>query len=455
MENFSQITLLLIGAAFSLSLAAFGFVSVNEKEKRAARISFGGAMLGAAFFILAASLPHATRVALLFILLILLIGFLILFFLPIGKIKVENDTSSKRFDERQIMFARANLKSGTPEYESYYALHPEDKAMDDASRAKPGLLSPKSKFFDPILFTAPDASFALTSALRDAVDGTVADAQISLSPTEMTAYIKELTRYFGALDVGVTLLQPAHIYSHTGRGAGTYGAPIELAHKYAIALTVEMDFEMMGAAPYAPVVMESAKQYVESARVAVQVAEVIRSLGYAARAHIDGNYQVIAPLVARDAALGEFGRMSLLMTPNEGPRVRVGVVTTDLPLVTDTREADMATIDFCNICKKCAENCPSKSISFDERKKVDGALRWRINPDTCFAYWNVIGTDCGRCMTVCPFAHPNNFAHNLVRWGISRSGFFRRFALRMDDFFYGRKPAHRPAPAWTDISVKK
>ncbi len=450
MENLTQITLLIIGAAFSLSLVAFGFLSIAEKERRAARVSFSGAVLGTIFFILAASLPNATRVALLLILATLFLGFLILFFLPIGKIKVGNDTPAKRFDEREIIFARANLKPGTLEYESYYALHPEDKMMDDAARAKPGLLSPQSKFFDPILFTAPQASFSLTSALRDSVDGAPASEKIVLTPIEMTSYIKGMTLYFGALDVGITLLQPYHIYSHTGRGAGVYGAPIELDHEYAIALTVEMDFEMMGSAPYAPVVMESAKQYVESARVAVQVAEVIRSMGYAARAHIDGNYQVIAPLVARDAGLGEFGRMSLLMTPHEGPRVRVGVVTTDLPLVADIRVPDAATIDFCNICKKCAENCPSKSISFDEREKTDNASRWRINPETCFAYWSVIGTDCGRCMTVCPFAHPNNFAHNLVRWGIARSGFFRRFALWMDDLFYGRKPDHRPAPAWTD-----
>ncbi|MBT3714019.1 MAG: hypothetical protein HOG15_11770, partial [Anaerolineae bacterium] len=328
MEQFTQITLLLIGSVFSLSLAAFGFVSIAEKEQRAVRVSFSGAVRGAVFFILAASLPASTRATLIFILTAILTGFVILFFLPIGIIKTENDIPSKRFDERKIMFARANLKSGTPEYESYYALHPEDKLTDDGSRDKPGLLSPQSKFFDPILFTAPNASFALTSALRDAVDGTPASEKIALTPIEITAYIKEMTHYFGALDVGITPLQPYHIYSHTGRGVGIYGAPIELDHKYAIALTVEMDFEMMGAAPYAPVVMESAKQYVESARVAVQVAEVIRSLGYAARAHIDGNYQVIAPLVARDAGLGEFGRMSLLMTPQEGPRVRVGVVTT-------------------------------------------------------------------------------------------------------------------------------
>jgi predicted nucleic acid-binding protein len=60
-------------------------------------------------------------------------------------------------------------------------------------------------------------------------------------------------------------------------------------------------------APNAPMVMESGRQYVEAARVAVQLAAAVRTMGYPARAHIDGNYRVIAPLVARDAGQGKRG----------------------------------------------------------------------------------------------------------------------------------------------------
>jgi len=196
-------------------------------------------------------------------------------------------------------------------------------------------------------------------------------------------------------------------------------------------------------------VMESARQYVEAARVALQLGYLIRWLGYPARAHIDGNYRVVAPLVARDAGLGEIGRMGLLMTPELGPRVRLGVVTTDLPLIPDGRRDDVSAIDFCRTCKKCAENCPSRSIPFGDREEINGALRWRIDSDSCFRYWNLIGTDCGRCMAVCPYSHPDNLAHNAVRWAIRHSGAARRGALWLDDVFYGRHPAPRPAPDWT------
>jgi ferredoxin len=174
-------------------------------------------------------------------------------------------------------------------------------------------------------------------------------------------------------------------------------------------------------------------------------------MGYAARAHIDGNYRVIAPLVARDAGLGEIGRIGLLMTPNQGPRVRLGVVTTDAGLISDERRPDASVIDFCQVCMKCAENCPSHSISFGNRQEIDGALRWRINSETCFHYWNVIGTDCGRCMAVCPYSHPDSPVHNLVRWIAARSGAFRRTAVWMDDFFYGKKPQRRLPPEWARL----
>ena len=440
--------LLGIGIFIFLGFTAFGIVSLLEGERRAMWVSFGLALVGAAFFAGAALAPPLLGWTVFGGLVILLLALAILFMLPIGHVERGDQRPASRFDEREIMFARARLEPGSPEYEDYYARHPEHRIADDRFRALPGLLSEQARFYHPFGFAAAEASFYLTEALRDAVDGPVAAERVQASKEEMTHYLKRLAQFYGALDVGVTALEPYHVYSHIGRGTGEYGAPISLAHTHAIAFTVEMDFEMVVTAPKAPTSMETAKEYVESARIAVQLAQAIRSLGYPARAHIDGNYRLIAPLVARDAGLGEIGRMGLLMSPKQGPRLRLGVVTTTLELVPDPREPNRALIDFCTICKKCAQNCPSRSIPFDRRREVDGALRWRIDADTCFRYWNRVGTDCGRCMAVCPYSHPDNWAHNLIRWGIQRSGFFRRLALWLDDLFYGRKPAVKPGPDW-------
>ena len=66
-------------------------------------------------------------------------------------------------------------------------------------------------------------------------------------------------------------------------------------------------------------------------------------------------------------------------------------------------------------------------------------------------YWNVIGTDCGICMTVCPYSHPDSFHHNILRLGIKYSGAVRYGALWMDDFFYGKRPQKKAGPDWTQV----
>jgi reductive dehalogenase len=205
---------------------------------------------------------------------------------------------------------------------------------------------------------------------------------------------------------------------------------------------------MIAAAPAGSTVMESGLQYLNTGSIAMQLASFLRSLGYKSLAHIDGRYEVIAPIVAKDAGLGELGRMGLLMTPSLGPRVRIGVVTTNASLIIDKPTFAPDVIDFCRICKKCADCCPGKAISHTDRENINGDTRWQIDQEECFRYWTVCGTDCGRCMSVCPYSHPNNILHNIVRNGLKNSALFRRFALKMDDFLYGRKPVPGDLPKW-------
>ncbi len=446
-----DLLLYILAVGMLVIFGMFAWFSFQEKEKRAARLSMFIALCGAGLFFLCTLFDDGVKIFLLSLLGIGVISLLVLSLLPIGKITIGNDIPVERFDERDIVFARARLIPGSSNYTAYYQMRPENKKIDDNTRMKPGLLSHEGKMANKFLFTSPEASFSLTEVMGELVEGTAAPEKMSLPIEKMTNYIKGLAMYYGALDVGITKLKPYHVYSHIGRGPGIYGAEIPLDHDYAVAFTVEMDHQMVGANPTPPGVMESAKQYVEAGRVAVQLAEAIRQMGYEARAHIDGNYRVIATLVARDAGLGEIGRMGLLMTPNQGPRVRLGVVTTCLELLTDERIPNEAVIDFCTICKKCADNCPSNSIPFETRQEIDGTLRWRINAESCFLYWNVIGTDCGICMTVCPYSHPDLLPHNILRWGVTRSGFVRRGALWLDDLFYGKKPLLKEPPGWTRV----
>jgi len=439
----------MLGVISFFAFGIFGLASYHEQEPRAAKIAWAIGVGSLVLFMVIALSPLGVHILVLLVLLGLILGGVFWGGLRHQDHFVENDTPTVRFDERDIVFSRIALIEGTADYHSYYKMRPENEEIDAKIRQLPGLLSESAKEGDTILFESANASFMFTEALHHAVEGNEGDEPRNTNPESLTRYIKNFSHFHGAHSVGITELKEPHVYSHSGRGTTPYGQTLEIEHTHAIAFTVEMSYEMMGTAPKAPVVMESARQYVEAARIALQVRFLLSRLGYRARAHIDGDYQVIAPLVARDAGLGEIGRMGLLMTPDLGPRVRIGVVTTDAPLIPDDRLDGSEMIDFCTQCKKCADNCPSRSIPFDDRQLYDGAYRWRIDPVSCFRYWNVIGTDCGVCMKVCPYSHPDTFFHNLLRRVISHSGAGRRFALKLDDVFYGRYPEVRPAPDWT------
>jgi len=443
MAGWAAVLLRILAAASVLGFGWFALASWREGERRALWVSVAVAAGMGVTLGLASALPPIPRLVVIGLLAAGLVTAVGVILAPIGRGLLGHGQPQRRVDERDIMFARARLSPGTPEYDSYYEMRPSLQHVDDRMRALPGLLSPDAEKAEVMAFAATEAAFDLTEAVREAVDGPVAPVPVERDPLELTAVMKRLARYYGAVDVGVARLAPYHVYSHIGRGTGRWGDAISLEHSWALAFTVEMSHPVVACAPEAPVVMESARQYVEAAKVALILAAGIRRLGFEARAHIDGNYRVIAPLVARDAGLGEIGRMGLLMTPGLGPRVRLGIVTTEMPLVADVPTDDRSVIDFCAMCRKCSESCPTGAIPSGDREPVDEGMRWRINSEACFRYWRVIGTDCARCMSVCPYSHPDSPTHNVVRWAIRRSGGARRALLWMDDLFYGRHPTPR------------
>ncbi len=437
------------GLAVFLALGWTALMSAREGEPRAAVLAAVLSVLFAGPFVAVAFIPSSLQAELEIVVLAAAGTVGLALFLPldrVGRSTIEDDVPRVRFDERDVMFSRNELRPDTARYAEYYAANPEKKAADDAFRAEPGLLSPGATAYDRCMFGSAEASFWTIERLRPHVDGEPADERAASDPDEMTGYVKEWTRKLGARSVGVTELREYHLYRVAGRGEA-YGRPVELEHDHAIAFTVEMAKEMVDQAPLAPTVMESAQQYVNAGVIAVQLARFIRNLGYNARAHIDGNYRVVCPLVARDAGLGAIGRMGLLMTPELGPRVRLGVVTTDLPLRVDGRTPDGSVIDFCTHCRKCAEVCPPQAIPFEDRETIGGVRRWQIDQEACFTFWCRVGTDCARCMAVCPYSHPDNALHRSIRSGVRRNPIFRRLAIKMDDLFYG---VNRPPARFAD-----
>jgi len=316
---------------------------------------------------------------------------LAVFLFPFSRIhSMKVRQTGEQVDERDVMFAREEYQPGTEKYEHYYAMRPENKEIDDRIRKLPPLLDPGGRFYDPQASEEIKDTFREIAALTTKVDGGVNPKRLDLGPAEATRKWKEWVRRRGADEVGVARMHPSWVYSHVGRGPEPWGQPINNSHRFAIVYTVEMDFESVDSAPSLPITQEAARRYFQAAEMSVEMARLIRELGYSARAHIsDSNYQIMLPPVAWAAGLGEIGRMGYLVTPRLGPRVRLGAVTTDLPLVPD-RPIVFGVQEFCEICKKCATNCPSAAIPNDSKTVVRGVEKWPINVEQCIRYWRVV-----------------------------------------------------------------
>jgi ferredoxin len=410
LAGFSHALLIVFGILF-LFTGWFAVASLFEKEKRASTVA---ALLSLIFLIpiifwILLDFPEKGNIS--FVIVIFLVVFAVLMAIPCRMKKKIPDYRSTRIDERATPFSRY---FSTPEQkEDYYNTHPEYREVDDKLLRMPGLLSPESAQFNQKIFASARIYDKILTTLRFDNDGEVLLRQDQPGVPSVQSYIMEWAKNMGILDAGFCKLDKAHFYTHRGRHH-LYGEPVESNHTHAIVFLVDMDRLVVSTAPKAPVIMETNRRYLECGLIALQVASFLRSMGWEAKAHIDGNYEVICPLVARDAGLGELGRMGVLISNRTGPRCRISVVTTTAPFKTEKPLRDLNTIRFCELCKKCAQCCPPGAIPSGMPGKEPESAGWKVDGDRCFAYWCKQGTDCARCMAVCPFSHDNSFLHNLA-----------------------------------------
>ena len=181
--------------------------------------------------------------------------------------------------------------------------------------------------------------------------------------------------------------------------------------RYAIVYTVQMSTETM---KYGPTVLGSLTtglSYTKLYLILSQLHEFIRSLGYNSYGPSQFNGLGIYPAMAVMAGLGEESRLNRLITPEYGPMVRETFLLTDLP-VAPTKPINFGVMEFCKTCKRCAQMCPSKSLSMDTLPSWEVKGKWNNpghrayfeNSVTCRNYWQQCGTNCGICFSVCPYA---------------------------------------------------
>jgi len=97
--------------------------------------------------------------------------------------------------------------------------------------------------------------------------------------------------------------------------------------------------------------------------------------------------------MATKSGLGVFGRHSLLITPQYGPRVRLTAIVTDAELQPDMPINE----NFCEDCENpCISMCPANAL-----KKPSHNSPYEINKFACRQYLSTRPT-CSVCLKVCP-----------------------------------------------------
>jgi ferredoxin len=310
---------------------------------------------------------------------------------------------------------------------------------------------------DPIyrtLMGIPRSENCVTYHLVPAVDGPLNPEKVEIeNPGAITEKVKGVAKFFGADMVGVCQLNPAYVASHRGDeymvGQPGFGQVINLDHPYAISLGFKRDFDMVKAGHSFIDGGEGALVYNKAAVVACQLAAYIRELGYPAKAHHEREEEVLQIPIAVEAGLGELGRLGMLITREFGPRMRMSTVTTDLPLRPD-EPVDLGVQKVCEICSKCADNCPSQAIPKGEKVVVRGARKWAIDPRKCLAFWGSNKEkwdDCSVCIVSCPYNRPdtwfNRAHHRPFFFKALQSPAFAKPLLWLDDLLRGKRPRYK------------
>ena len=277
-------------------------------------------------------------------------------------------------------------------------------------------------------------------------------------PAAMTRHIKRVAKFIGADVVGIAAVHPSFLYAGgrrpedgSGVDAGEAGggdSPEEIARKYPYAITLPVAWDAGMVQAHRHRIGDAAYHFSQqfSAVVYRNMAAYIRELGYSTL------HNVAQPIpVALAAGIGELGRHGMLISEKHGARIHPGdAILTDLPLVPD-KPIDIGVEDFCRVCKKCANTCPTNSITVEGKSVINGVEKYKINWETCYRlrphvmeYWE----SCLTCVAVCPYTKANTWWHTLAVQTLKRTPIPFRPAVVwplkwLDDLIWGKVPRKR------------
>ncbi len=282
-------------------------------------------------------------------------------------------------------------------------------------------------------------------------DGPSAETKVAVDPVTATDALKATAYWLGADAVGASRCPDWTWYSHDAAGV-----PIEPPHDHALSIIIDQGYETMEGASGDDWIScaQSMRAYLRFSLIGGVLAQQLRNMGYKAKAHtvIDGT--VLQPPLLLLSGLGEVSRIGeVILNPFLGPRLKSGVVTTDLPLAHD-KPIDFGLQKFCSSCNKCARECPSGAITAGPKLMFNGYEIWKSDSQKCTSYriTTAGGAMCGRCMKTCPWNLEGLFAEAPFRWAAMNMPAAAPMLAKLDDMA-GRGGLNPVKKWWWDLEL--
>ena len=257
--------------------------------------------------------------------------------------------------------------------------------------------------------------------------------QTALDADRNAENIKAALYFLGSDAVGISRCPDWAYYSHDAAGD-----EIIPYHKNAISVIIDQGHETMDGASGDDWIAcaQSMRAYLRFSLLGGIIASHIRSLGYSARAHTVMDGEVLQPPLLLLSGLGEVSRIGeVILNPYLGPRLKSGVITTDMPLTHD-RPINFGLQNFCDNCNKCARECPSGAITAGPKLMFNGYEIWKSDSQKCVTYriGQTAGAMCGRCMKTCPWNLEGLFAEAPFRWLAIKAPWAAKSLAKFDDW---------------------
>lgn len=274
----------------------------------------------------------------------------------------------------------------------------------------------------------------------------------TLDPEKNAANIKAALYFLGVDAVGLSACPDYVYYSHD-----TTGAKITPYHENAISMIVDQGHETMEGATGDDWIAcaQSMRAYLRFSLLGGVMAAHLRRLGYTARVHSVMDDEVLHPPLLLLSGLGEVSRIGdVILNPFLGPRLKSGVVTTNMPMTHD-RPIDFGLQTFCESCNKCARECPSGAITAGPKAMFNGYEIWKSDSQKCTTYrvTNETGAMCGRCMKTCPWNLEGLFAEAPFRWAAMNIPSAAKSLAKLDDVV-GNGEVVKSKKWWWDLEMR-